>query len=257
MNSTIIERLHRVLGLGMDSRAVAELASNHIETKDRRNGLTARGHAEFLLNNLVLRFRTPPSSDLGAHFFPALGLTILGIVIYLLGGRGPDPGTSPRWPLVPLALGLIWLIVQTSRVHGFPTRGAVGPAVLTGCAALADAFVMPVVVPEDYGIRVGLVILALAGPTVFLRFRAKSRYILSWPEVRNILATDNALRLAWNLLSVGLVLIALADGFALSRYHLPDSLRIGSLVSGVGLAWLAQSFHRAGQTQCPRPGPGH
>lgn len=247
VNGRTIERIHRILGSGMAPQAVDELAGNHVESDERRNGLTPRHHAEFLANNVVRRLVTPASSDMGAHFLPALVVTGVGIAIYLLGGEGASPDSAPTWPMIPLAVGVIWLIIQTSRANGFPVRTGTIPALVAGFGALADAAVMPIYFPEEQFIRAGLVILGLTGPSVFLLLAKMSPQVVSWETVRAVLARSRRLRLTWYLLSAGLALIAFGEVLAWSRFELPNSLQIGAVVTGIGLAWMAQSFYVAGR----------
>jgi hypothetical protein len=248
MNSSTIVRLHRLIGMGMDPGAVSELASDHIESHERRSGLPVRSHAEFLVNNLVRRFGTSPAADLGAHFLPALLLTGIGMAIYLGGGQGAKPGAPPTWTMVPLVLGLASLAVQTARASGFPTRSAIAPALLFAFGAVADAMVMPTVLPEDDAIRLGLVIFAVTCPLVFVRLGAKTRRRLSWTQIRGHLATDSVLRVIWRFLSLSLVLLAVGEMVAIMRFELPGSFRVGAVIAGVGLAWMARSFHLAART---------
>jgi hypothetical protein len=242
MNPGTVARLHRLIGLGMDMRAVEELAAQHLDSIERRQRLTPMAHAEFLLNNLIRRANTPPRSDLGAHFLPALAVTAVGMGIYLSGGQGPHPNSTPGWPLFPLGIGLLWLIVQTCRARGFPTRGAIGPSLVMGTGALADAIVMDPVVPEDHLIRVGLVLMGFTQPLLFILLSRRSRSSLGWPEMRRLLLAESSLAYTWYLLSAGIALVAAGELLALARYELPNSLQVGALISGVGLAWMAQSF---------------
>ena len=202
-------------------------------------------HAEFLVNNVRRRFTTPPSADLGAHFLPALLVVGLGIVIYVVGGTGATPDASPTWPVIPVTLGIVWLLVETARANGFPTRRAVAPSLVAAFGSLADALVMPVVLPEDNFIRLGMVIFAVACPLVFIRLGTRSRNGLSWEEVRSLLTSDRVLRLGWRLLSLSLAFMALGEMFTLARLWLPGSFRIGAIVSGLGFAWMARSFQVA------------
>lgn len=240
-----IVRLHRYFGLGMDPSAVAELTADHLESYERRSGLPARTHAEFLVNSLVHRFATPPSADFGAHFLPALVLTGIGMAIYMGGGTGASPTAPPTWAMVPLVAGLAGLAVQTARASGFPTRGAIAPSVVFAFGAIADAVVMPTVLPEDNSIRLGLVIFAVTCPLVFLRLAARQQGRVSWAEIRAQLDTDPALRVIWRFLSLSLVLMAAGEMVAIMRFELPGSFRVGAVIAGVGLAWMARSFHLA------------
>jgi hypothetical protein len=246
VQANTIGRLHRILGVGMEPRAVAELAAEHLESNERRHGLAPRDHAEFLLNNLARRINTPPARDLGAHFLPALIVTGLGIAIYSAGGTfSTAPTGAPSWPVAVVAVGLVWLVVVTSRTQGFPTRGALVPASVLSLGAVLDALVMPVVVPEDHSLRIGLVIMGLTCPVIFLRLRSRGRHSLSWVEVRVAILEDRALRAAWRGVAFGLMLIAFAEVLALSRHELSNALQVGAVISGVGLAWMARSFHAA------------
>lgn len=246
MQANTIGRLHRILGVGMDPRAVAELAADHLESSERRDGLAPRAHAEFFLNNLARRINTSPARDLGAHFLPALIVTGLGIAIYSAGGAfSTTTGGSPSWPVAVVAVGLVWLVVVTSRTQGFPTQGALAPASVLSLGAILDAMVMPVVVPEDHGLRIGLVVLGLTCPMIFLRLRSRGRHSLAWAEVRVAILEDRALRAAWRGVALGLAIIACAEVLALSRHELSNALQVGAVISGVGLAWMARSFHAA------------
>lgn len=245
MKASTIGRLHRALGLGMDPRAVAELAGDHVESFERRQGLRPRQHAEFLLNSVVRRINTSPAQDLGAHFLPALLLTGTGIAIYLAGGSSSAPSGSPSWPVAIIAVGVVWLAVAASRARGFPTRRALAPASLLSLGVLLDALVMPVVLPEDHCIRFGMVVMGLTCPTIFLRLRRQGPHDLSWVEVRLAILGDRLLRVLWRALAVGLAVIAVGEVLALSRHELPNALQIGAVISGAGLAWMARSFHAA------------
>ncbi len=251
MNPGTIVRLHRLVGIGMDVRSVEQLANEHLESDERRVGLSAIDHAEFFANNIVRRFTTPPSTDLGAHFLPALLVTGLGIAIYVAGGVGATAEASPTWPVVPVIIGIIWLVIQTARAHGFPTRRAVAPALVAAFGSFADALVMPVVLPEDNSIRLGMVVLAFAAPVVFIRLATRSREDLSWKQVRELLAIDRTLRVGWRLLSLSLALIAVGEMFTLVRLWLPGSFRIGAVIAGFGFGWMARSFHLA--ARAPKP----
>lgn len=245
MKASTIDRMHRVLGLGMDPRTVTELAGDHVESNERRHGLRKSEHAEFLLNNVVRRINTSPAMDLGAHFLPALVVTGLGIAIYLVGGSSAAPSGSPSWPVGVVAAGVVWLVVAASRVQGFPTQRALAPASLLSLGVLLDALVMPVVLPEDHCIRLGMVVMGLTCPTIFLLLRRHGPHDLSWVEVRLAILADRPLRLAWRALAVGLAVIAVGEVLALSRYELPNGLQVGAVISGGGLAWMARSFHAA------------
>lgn len=246
MQANTIGRFHRILGVGMDRRAVAQLAADHLESNERRRGLAPRDHAEFFLNNLARRVNTSPARDLGAHFLPGLIVTGLGIAIYSLGGAiAPTTRGSPSWPVAVVAIGLVWLVVVTSRTHGFPTRGALVPASVLSLGSVLDAMVMPIVVPEDHVLRIGLLVLGLTCPMIFLRLRSRGRHSLSWVEVRVAILDDRALRVAWRGVALGLALIAFGEVLALSRYELSNPLQVGAVISGVGLAWMARSFHAA------------
>ena len=245
MKAVTIVRLHRLVGLGMNARSVEELATDHLESHERRARLGVLGHAEFLVNNVWRRFATPPSADLGAHFLPALLVTGLGIAIYVAGGTGATPEASPTWPVIPVVVGIIWLVVETARASGFPTRRAVAPALMASFGALADALVMPVALPEDNSIRLGMAVFVVGCPLVFIRLATRSREGLPWDEVRDLLAVDRVLRVGWHILSLSLALIAVGEMFTLARLWLPGSFRIGAIVAGLGFAWMARSFHVA------------
>ena len=110
---------------------------------------------------------------------------------------------------------------------------------------------MSIVLPEDNSIRLGLLIFSVACPVVFLRLGARTRARLSWTEVHRFLVDDRILRFAWHALSVSLALIAVGEIVALSRLSLPSSFRIGAVVAGLGLAWMARSFHAVARTAKP------
>jgi len=243
VKSGTIVRLHRLLGVGMNSGTVDELASEHLESYERRTRLSVRAHAEFLVNSVARRLTTPPSADLGAHFLPALIVAGLGIAIYVAGGTGATADASPTWPVIPVTLGIIWLAVETGRAHGFPTRRGVAPAFIAAFGAISDALVMPVVLPEDNCIRLGMVIIAVACPAVFVRLARRTPEGLPWKQVRQMLGTDRALRVAWHFLTLSLALMAIGEMFTLARLWLPGSFRIGAVISGLGFAWMARSFH--------------
>lgn len=245
MKASTIGRLHRVLGLGMDPRAVAELAGDHVESDVRRHGLRTKEHAEFLLNSVVRRINTSPAMDFGAHFLPALLLTGLGIAVYLAGGSSAAPSGSPSWPVGVVAVGVVWLVVAASRVRGFPTHRALAPISVLSMGVLLDALVMPIVLPEDQCIRFGMLVMGVTCPVVFLRLRSHGPHDLSWVQVRLAILADRLLRLAWRTLAVGLAVIAVGEVAALSRHELPNGLQIGAVISGAGLAWMARSFHAA------------
>lgn len=227
----------------MNAETVDELTAEHLESEERRKGLKLRGHAGFLFNNLFRRLSTSPWDDLGAHFLPSLVLAAVGIAIYLSGGEGPSPGSTPSWPLIPLGIGLVWLIVQTCRARGFPTKGAIGPATVMGLGALANAWVLPITYPEDRLIQVGLVLMGLAEPGLFLLLERRGGKALSWQQMREALLTDRALRRVWHMLALGLVLIAIPGIVAPLHPELPATLRYGAAITGFGLAWMAQSFY--------------
>lgn len=227
----------------MSEDTVGELTAEHLDSEERRKGLNLRGHAGFLYNNLIRRLSTSPWDDLGAHFLPSLLLAAVGILIYLLGGEGPQPGSTPSWPLIPLGIGLVWLIVQTCRAHGFPTEGAIGPATVMGLGALANAWVLPIVYPEDRLIWIGLVLMGLAEPGLFVLLARRGGEALSWQQMREALLTDRSLRRVWHTLTLGLVLIAIPGILAPLHPELPATLRFGAAITGLGLAWMAQSFY--------------
>ncbi|MGQ0680530.1 MAG: hypothetical protein ACT4OM_12905 [Actinomycetota bacterium] len=245
MDERIIDRIHRILGLGMAEDSIEELAADHVETARKRRGLNWRGHLGFIFNNPARRLTTSPRTDMGAHFLPSLFVSVAGVLIYLIGGKGPTPDQGPSWPMLPLAAGVVWLSLVSYRVRGFPTKGAIWPMLLTSFGAIADAVVLPVTVPEDNLIRVGLAVLGVAGPAVFVMFSRKNPDGLEWKEVVEFLAGNPRAMALWHLLSVGLGLIATGELLALVRPELPTTLRIGAVVSGVGLFWMAESFHRA------------
>jgi len=242
-----IRRLHRILGLGMDQVSVNELAGDHVESDERREGLSLWGHASFLANNVLRRLETPASADMGGHFMPALLVICAGIAVYLLGGKGASPESRPSWPMIPLALGVLGLIVQTSRTHGFPVRSGVFPALVAGFGAIADAVVMPISLPEEHLIRVGLVVLGSTGPAVFIMLARCMPRVPSWGAARCALADDRWLRLTWQLVPLGLALIAVGEVMTSPRYQQPNSVQVGALLMGLGLAWMARIFYVAGR----------
>lgn len=252
MHRSTIAKIHRVIGWGMDMDTIDDLAADHIEAQDLRQRLTLRSHAEFLLNNLIRRLEASPQSDLGAHFLPSLALAGAGMAIYLGGGAGPEPGSEPGWPLIPLSVGVLWLFLSACRARGFPTTGAIAPSLVMSFGALCDAWVMTIVLPEDLAIRAGLVLMGISQPALFITLARLLPGRLSWAQMRQALLNSRPLRVIWLVLAAGVACIAAGDLLAVGRHELPNTMQAGAVITGLGLGWMAHAFVAA--TRRPQAG---